>query len=101
MSYRADRVEIVVQAPGPRLLVLTDVYYPGWKATVGGREAPIYPANLAFRGVVVEPGSHAVVFTYEPTSFALGAMLAGLSTFVLAGLLGWLAFNRQWVVGRR
>ncbi len=59
-------------ASAPGFLVLTDVFYPGWKAFLDGVETPILRANYAFRAVRVPQGAHSVVFRYEPLSFTLG-----------------------------
>jgi hypothetical protein len=77
-----EKVRLQVLATRPALLVLADSWYPGWKATVDGATRPIHRVNHAFRGVVVEPGRHEVVFTYAPASFLWGAALS------IAGLLG-------------
>jgi hypothetical protein len=78
-SYEPDRVEVVVRTGRPGLLVLTDVFYPGWKATVNGRPAEIHPVDVAFRGVGVGAGTSTVVFTYEPLSFRAGVVVAALA----------------------
>ncbi len=79
---RYEATEVVVHAAPirPALLVLTDVYYPGWTATVDGAPAPIIPVNEAFRGVPLAAGEHEVRFVYAPPSLALGGALgaAGL-----------------------
>lgn len=51
---------------GGGLLVLTDTYAPGWRARIDDRPARIFPADIAFRMVVVPPGPHVVVFDYSP-----------------------------------
>lgn len=53
-------------------LVLTDVFYPGWKAYVDGKERKIFRANYLFRAIKIGPDDTSVVFAYEPSSFALG-----------------------------
>jgi Bacterial membrane protein YfhO len=88
MRYAGSHVEIRTQSTGPRMLVLTDLYYPGWQALVDGRPAPIYRANYAFRGVPVPGGAHVVEFRYRPLSFLTGAIISGLT---LLGLIGWWA----------
>jgi hypothetical protein len=91
-SYEPDRVEVVARTDRPGLLVLTDVFYPGWKATVNGRDAPVHPVDLAFRGVVVGAGTSTVVFTYEPLSFRVG--LAAAAVAAVAALV-WVLRGRR------
>jgi hypothetical protein len=47
-------------------LVLSESFAPGWRATLDGLETRIFPADVAFRMVVVPPGAHEVVFAYGP-----------------------------------
>jgi len=70
---------------GPGLLVLSDCYFPGWRAEVDGQERAIVRVNGTFRGVFVEPGDKHVVFTYEPASFKYGLILsvAGVAIFLV------------------
>jgi hypothetical protein len=77
-----EKVRVRVEAARSALLVLADSWYPGWKVEVDGSAREIHRIDHAFRGVVVEPGSHEVVFTYAPASFLWGAALS------IAGLVG-------------
>lgn len=65
-------VRIAAELPRPGFLVLSDVYYPGWKAFADGTEVPILRANHAFRAVRLGEGRHDVRFVYAPRSFAVG-----------------------------
>jgi hypothetical protein len=76
VRYEDERVTLEVRAGAPGVLVLTDVFYPGWVARVDGAPAPVYPADYAFRGVVVPAGEHVVEFEYRPASFRLGAAIS-------------------------
>ncbi len=87
-SYSAQQVQLNVSTPGQSLLVMTDTYYPGWSATVDGQPTPIWPTDLAFRGVVVPPGVHQVSFHYAPVSFEIG-VAAAAGALVLLGLAMW------------
>jgi hypothetical protein len=86
--YDDERVEISVVAPSGGYLVLTDTFFPGWEATVDGRQAPILPANAAFRAVAVSPGRHVVEFAYRPSSVrtGMGFTLAGVLALGLASI---------------
>ena len=78
-SYGDDAVSIAVEAARPGVLVLHDVAYAGWTASVDGRRAPMLRVNLLFRGVEVGPGRHVVTFAFHPLSPAnLATAAAGL-----------------------
>jgi hypothetical protein len=91
---RADRTNQVtakVSASGPMLAVLSDRWYPGWKATVNGVEAPVLRANGVFRAVPVPAGVSDVEFCFAPGSILIGAAIS------LAGLL---ALTTTWAMAR-
>jgi hypothetical protein len=67
-EYERNSVSIDVESDHDGVLVLHDIYYPGWEATVDGVRRPILRANLLFRGVEVEKGRHRVEFHFRPTS---------------------------------
>jgi hypothetical protein len=82
VSYGSQRVELEVPAGAPGLLVLTDAYFPGWRATVNGQPAPVMPTDVAFRGVMLSGDATRVVFTYHSPGGNLGwgiPALAGLT----------------------
>lgn len=92
----ADEVRIRVEAPaGGGWLVLTDTWYPGWEATVNGREVPIVRANYLFRAVRVPAGTSEARFRYRPWTFR-----AGLGITLAAGL-GSLGMTLQAALRRR
>jgi hypothetical protein len=64
------------------LVILSDVWFPGWEATVDGAPARIYETDGAIRGVVAAGGAHRIEMRYRPKSVYAGAFLTGL------GLLG-------------
>ena len=65
-------------------MVLTDLDYPGWKATVDGQPSPIVTSNLLYRGVVIPAGQHEIVHRYHPAALVRGALAGGA---LLAALL--------------
>jgi hypothetical protein len=85
-SYTDHRVEIQTDASDRRLLVLTDVHYPGWTATIDGQPATVHRTNFAFRGVSVPGGRHTVTFDYRPASFRYGLTISTTALLAVIGL---------------
>ena len=85
-AYATDEVAIEAACDGECLLVLTDLHYPGWRATVDGREQTVYRANALFRGVRLGPGAHRVEFRFEPSTWRIGLGIC-LATVLVAALL--------------
>jgi len=63
--YEPKRLEIDTSLSVPRLLVVTNAYDPGWRASVDGKTTMIYRTNYAFQGIVVPAGTHKVEFLYS------------------------------------
>jgi uncharacterized membrane protein YfhO len=62
--------------------VLSEVFAPGWQATVNGKPAAIWQVDAALRGVVVPDGASRVILTYAPISVYAGAVVT-LSAFAV------------------
>ena len=92
LSYRPNTISIQVEAPTKGLLVLSDVYYPGWHVTVDGKEEKILEVNYCFRGVPLTPGSHTIKFSFKPRSFRIGL---GISLASLLLCLGGLIVSKR------
>jgi hypothetical protein len=82
---RATEVVIEARSAAGGLLVLADMYYPGWKVTVDGRERPLLRANVMQRGVAVPPGAHRVAFKFRSESVDRGLRLTAVGLVLLAG----------------
>lgn len=93
----SNQVEIETVTAEPSYLVLTDSFYPGWKAYLNGEKEPlaIHRANYLFRAVKVPPGRNKVVFKYEPESLRNGLILFILTIGTLAGLSIWRRVRRS------
>ncbi|MCC7371311.1 MAG: oligosaccharide flippase family protein [Chloroflexi bacterium] len=95
-AYENNRVVVRADGGGSGgTLVLADVYFPGWTASVDGQSATVLRANGLLRAVQLAPGPHTVEFRYRPLSVRVGALLTGISGLVLAGLVGYLAFGAR------
>ena len=89
-----NRLQLLVKSKEDSLLVLSDTYYPGWKAFVDGTPQKIYQADYAFRVVPLNPGTHRLEFVYDPMSFKLGAGVTLLGILVCIGM-GWVAQRKR------
>ena len=77
-----SHVHVLAQMNCPGMLVLSDTYFPGWRASVDGRPTDIFEVNGAMRGVQVPAGVHVVDMVYRPRSVLVGAAMS------LSALLG-------------
>jgi len=69
-------LRIWCEAESAGYLVITEMWYPGWKATVDGRPATVLRVGGSFCAVQVQPGSHEVVLKYKPDSYSEGLFLS-------------------------
>jgi hypothetical protein len=90
-AYRPNAIHLTAETSAEAYLVLSEVYYPGWKAYVDGRAEPVLRANYAFRAVYLEPGYHEVRLVFEPLSWkvGLGISVATWISLMVWGLLSW------------
>ena len=94
-QYDADALSIETEAVSNGLLVLTDTYYPGWRAWVDGAEQPIWRTNYLFRGIMLTTGRHTIEFRYEPLSFRLGLTIAAVTMAFTLVAITWRLFLRS------
>ncbi|HQE91545.1 MAG TPA: YfhO family protein [Anaerolineae bacterium] len=87
LTYGPNRAAFYVETSAPALLVLSDLLYPGWQATVDGKPTPIYSTDGLFRGVIVPAGAHRVEMRYFPSSLRWGLGLMGMALAVLGCIL--------------
>jgi hypothetical protein len=80
-------LDATLESPG--LVVLSDVFYPGWELTIDDAPAKIHRVNGLMRGAAVPAGKHRLVYTYRPRSFRVGLVvsIAGLAALSLLGLM--------------
>lgn len=86
IEYRNNRVRLEVVSDSPKILVMSDVYYPGWEVFVDGKEERILKANYAFRAVPLPAGLHKVEFVYDPWTFKVGLLITLATIVSLVGL---------------
>jgi hypothetical protein len=82
-NYEGNQITIQADAATTGWLVLNDLYYPGWEATVDGQPAVVQPTNYALRGICLPAGQHEVLFSFRPEVLSWGALLTGAALIIL------------------
>jgi hypothetical protein len=84
-----QRVELEATLNLPGLVILSDVYYPGWELTIDDRPARINKVNRLMRGAAVDQGKHRLVYAYNPRSFLAGRIssFAGVTILMALGVI--------------
>lgn len=82
-KYEPNQLEYSVSSKNGGVVVFSEIYYPGWNATVDGVEVPVGRANYILRAISVKPGSHKVVLDFHPKSVSVTETIAYIATAIL------------------
>jgi hypothetical protein len=87
--YDPHAIELNTHNAHPGFLVLSEIYYRGWEATVDGNRVPVERVNYTLRGIQLPPGDHKVEFVFRAHSFRVGTIYSSLGIVLLltGGLL--------------
>ena len=87
-SYEADRIVLEAETGSAGLLILSEIYYPGWRAALNGKFAEICRVDGGLRGIMLPRGKSRITLEYAPITIYAGAAIS-LLTFigVTAGFL--------------
>lgn len=91
--YSADLIEIETDISGPGWLIMSEVWYPGWQATVNGSLQPVERVNGLLRGIYLDqPGLKQITMEYQPAAVVWGNRIAGITAglMILAALWLWI-----------
>ncbi|MDE2833096.1 MAG: hypothetical protein OXM02_01070 [Bacteroidota bacterium] len=95
-EHSPRRLSYMIETDAPRLLILSEVYYPaGWMASVNGEPEDIIRANYLLRAIPVPAGSSTVTLQFEPASYTWGRRISMASTILVYGLLLVLVWRRR------
>jgi len=90
-----NRIVVDTEGETAATLVFADCYFPGWKATLDGREIPIEPAFHAFQSVQVPRGESRVIWDFRPSHWSLYLVVSGVCGLLVLCLLVWPPRARQ------
>jgi len=90
---KAEPQSVVLEATltRPGLVILADVYYPGWRLLIDGSPAPILRTNRLMRGATVPAGKHRLEYNYQSESFRIGLFVSLAGLIVLVVVYSWAA----------
>ena len=86
-SYESNEAKYEVESDKGGLVVFSEVYYPGWTATIDGQPAEVGRANYVLRALNVPAGKHEVVFSFKPQSIQTTETIAYVALGVLILLI--------------
>jgi hypothetical protein len=89
VSRGPNTIELASAAATPSFLVVSEVFYPGWRAYVDGTEVPIVRTDYLLRGIALPAGPHRIRMEYQPASFRIGAAISGATIAVLVAIGAW------------
>lgn len=83
-----DRLVVALHCADRRLLVVRQVDFPGWRATIDGRDVPIEPVDGVFQGLVVPAGRSRLVLRYRPPGLRPAELVSLLAAVVALAVVG-------------
>ena len=75
-AYEPNELRYDVTTGKGGVIVFSEIYYPGWTATVDGHDTPLGRVNYVLRALRVDPGRHQVVLTFRPKSINVTETIA-------------------------
>ena len=87
IDYAPDSILLSAESSSPGYLFLSEIFYPGWKASIDGRPETILRGNYLFRVIPITAGRHQVRFLFDPQTIKLGAGISVLTALAVLGIL--------------
>jgi hypothetical protein len=95
VDVATNSVDLSVDTDSPGIVVLSQIYYPGWQVFVDGISAPILQTDYALTGVLVKEGTHAIRFLYRPASLRFGLAITLGTILIVAAMITVLYLRRS------
>ena len=82
-NYTPNRLDLRSDSPSSTILLLSELYYPGWKAYVDNKDVPILRADYLLRAVKLDAGQHSITVIYRPMSLYIGSIITIFTILLL------------------
>jgi len=93
-AYAPNRISVEVDADGDGLLILSEIYYPGWRASLDDTPVRLIRADGLLRGISVPAGQHTVRVWYAPLTARIGLGISALTLVIVIGVGGWYVMRK-------
>ena len=93
-SYEPNRLTYDVNSGKGGVLVFSEIYYPGWTATVDGEAVELGRVNYILRAINIAPGQHQVELAFFPKSVNMTETIAYIAFVLLLLVLVYVIFNQ-------
>lgn len=87
LEDRPDRLILKVSSSAGGWLMISDSWYPGWRAKVNQKRAIVYQGNTLFRVIKLAAGENYIELKYSPVSFWIGLIISLVSVFLVLIIL--------------
>ena len=80
--YSPNKIIVEAKNQDDGFLLLSEVWYPGWRAFDNGKEIELFRADYLFRAVYLGKGSHKVEFVFDPPSYKIGKLMTMIGILI-------------------
>lgn len=95
-AYEPNRLVYETSSPKDGVVVFSEIYYPGWQATIDGQPADIARADYILRAMNVPAGKHTIEMWFDPNSLhATESIAYAAMAFLLIGVIAYIWLNRK------
>lgn len=98
-SYEANALTYEVESKQDGVVVFSDIYYPGWTATIDGQETEIARVDYVLRAIRVKAGKHQIAMTFDPqsvhTTDTIAYIALALLVLMLIAAIGWPIYKKK------
>lgn len=100
-SYEPNRLTYHVSSAKGGVVVFSEIYYPGWQATIDGAPVDIARADYILRAMHVPSGLHTIEMWFEPQSIRVTETIAYVALALLViGVMAWVWHQKNnWIKG--
>lgn len=94
--YSPNKIQIQTKSQESKPLIITNVFDPGWQATIDREPTKVIPADVIFQAIIVPAGSHEIELFYRPPYFTV-AVLTSIVGLIAAIFVSWLIWSKRFL----